>query len=106
MCNGLPATGARVTSGAEPIGVERPAEEYERGPKDTVIAYPNEVTRVVARFDKPGEYIWHCHILHHEDHAMMRPLIVGNGNEDDPALQAAADRRFNLYCNLQAPLGT
>ena len=105
MCNGLPATGARVTSGAEPIGVERPAEEYERGPKDTVIAYPNEVTRVVARFDKPGEYIWHCHILHHEDHAMMRPLIVGNGNEDDPALQAAADRRFNLYCNLQAPLG-
>ena len=104
MCNGLPATGARVTSGAEPIGVERPAEEYERGPKDTVIAYPNEVTRVVARFDKPGEYIWHCHILHHEDHAMMRPLIVGNGNEDDPALQAAADRRFNLYCNLQAPL--
>jgi spore coat protein A len=106
MCNGLPATGARVTSGAEPIGVERPAEEYERGPKDTVIAYPNEVTRVVARFDKPGEYIWHCHILHHEDHSMMRPLIVGNGNEDDPALQTAADRRFNLYCNLQAPLGT
>jgi hypothetical protein len=39
MCNGLPATGARVTSGAEPIGVERP-------------------------------------------------------------------RRFDLYCNLQAPLGT
>jgi hypothetical protein len=36
----------------------------------------------------------------------MRPLIVGNGNEDDPALQTAADRRFNLYCNLQAPLGT
>jgi spore coat protein A, manganese oxidase len=106
MCNGLPATGARVTSGAEPIGVERPAEEYERGPKDTVIAYPSEVTRVVARFDKPGEYIWHCHILHHEDHSMMRPLIVGNGNEDDPALQTAADRRFNLYCNLQAPLGT
>jgi spore coat protein A len=54
MCNGLPATGARITSGAEPIGVERPAEEYERGPKDTVIAYPNEVTRVVARFDKPA----------------------------------------------------
>jgi hypothetical protein len=36
---------------------------------------------------------------------MMRPLIVGNGDENDPALQAAADRRFNLYCNLQAPLG-
>ncbi|MEA2177775.1 MAG: spore coat protein manganese oxidase [Solirubrobacteraceae bacterium] len=100
MCNGQPATGGRLTSGAEPIGVERPAEEYERGPKDTVIAYPNEVTRVVARFDKPGEYIWHCHIIHHEDHSMMRPLIVGNGDEDDPALQAQADRRLKLYCGL------
>ncbi len=100
MCNGQPATGGRVRRGATPIGVERPAEEYERGPKDTVIAYPNEVTRVVARFDKPGEYIWHCHILHHEDHAMMRPLIVGNGNPDDPALQKQADRRFELYCGL------
>jgi spore coat protein A, manganese oxidase len=100
MCNGQPATGARVIGGATPIGVERPAEEYERGPKDTVIAYPNEVTRVVAKFDKPGHYIWHCHILHHEDHAMMRPIEVGNGDPDDPALQQAADRRFELYCNL------
>ena len=101
MCNGVPATGGRVKSGATPIGVERPAEEYERGPKDTAIAYPNEVLRVVATFDKPGQYIWHCHILHHEDHAMMRPLIVGNGDPDDPALQAQADRRINLYCDLQ-----
>jgi spore coat protein A len=103
MCNGLTASGGRVVGGADPMGVQRPPEEYERGPKDTVIAYPNEVTRVVARFDKAGEYIWHCHILHHEDHAMMRPLIVGNGDPDDPALQAQADRRYNLYCNLSAP---
>jgi hypothetical protein len=34
---------------------------------------------------------------------MMRPLIVGNGDPDDPALQAQADRRYNLYCNLSAP---
>jgi spore coat protein A len=100
MCNGQPATGGRVLQNATPIGVERPAEEYERGPKDTAIAYPNEVLRVVAKFDKPGQYIWHCHILHHEDHAMMRPLIVGNGDPDDPALQEQADRRFELYCNL------
>ena len=100
MCNGVPATGGRVKSGATPIGVERPAEEYEKGPKDTAIAYPNEVLRVVAKYDKPGQYIWHCHILHHEDHAMMRPLIVGNGDPDDPALQAQADKRFELYCNL------
>jgi len=30
----------------------------------------------------------------------MRPLIVGNGDPDDPALQAQADKRFELYCNL------
>jgi spore coat protein A len=101
MCNGLTAGGGRAVAGAEPIGVERPPEDYERGPKDTVIAYPHEVTRVVARFDKPGDYIWRCHTLHREDHAMMRPLIVGNGDPDDPALQAQADRRFDLYCNLR-----
>jgi hypothetical protein len=59
------------------------------------------VTRVVARFDQAGQYISRCHILHHEDHAMMRPIVVGNGDPDDPALQAQADKRFNLYCNLQ-----
>jgi spore coat protein A, manganese oxidase len=100
QCNGQTALGGRVTAGAEPIGVERGPEPYERGPKDTVLCYPGEVTRVVAKFDRAGEYIWHCHILHHEDHAMMRPLVVGNGDEDDPALQAAADRRYNLYCKL------
>jgi len=48
----------------------------ERGWKDTVIMYPGEVTRVIARFDLPGLYVWHCHILEHEDHEMMRPYRV------------------------------
>jgi len=47
----------------------------ENGWKDTVKANPGEVTRVIARFDLLGEYVWHCHILSHEDHEMMRPLI-------------------------------
>ena len=34
--------------------------------------------RVIARFDKVGRYVWHCHILSHEDHEMMRPFYVGN----------------------------
>ena len=38
---------------------------------------PGEVTRIVARFDLPGEYVWHCHILSHEDHEMMRPYFIG-----------------------------
>ena len=29
-----------------------------------------------ATFDKPGRYVWHCHILSHEDHKMMRPYRV------------------------------
>jgi spore coat protein A len=48
----------------------------ERGWKDTVIMRPGEVTRVIARFDLPGLYVWHCHILEHEDHEMMRPYRV------------------------------
>jgi spore coat protein A, manganese oxidase len=56
----------------------RPPENGERGRKDTVIAYPNEITRVKALFDRPGLFVWHCHILEHEDNEMMRPYRVGS----------------------------
>ena len=57
-------------------GTSMAAAPQERGWKDTVIAYPHEVTRILARFDIPGEFVWHCHLLSHEDHEMMRPLLV------------------------------
>ncbi|HBY98166.1 MAG: multicopper oxidase domain-containing protein [Ardenticatenaceae bacterium] len=50
---------------------------WETGFKDTVIAYPGEVTRVKAKFDIPGLFVWHCHIVEHEDNEMMRPYRVG-----------------------------
>ena len=50
----------------------------EWGPKDTVIVPPGQVTRVIARFDKVGGYVWHCHLLSHEDFDMMRPFDVVN----------------------------
>ena len=74
----------------------RGAEPGERGWKDTFIMYPGEVTTVIARWaptdlptdtkkDKlmfafdpsvgPG-YVWHCHIIDHEDNEMMRPYTV------------------------------
>jgi spore coat protein A len=53
-------------------------ELTEAGWKDTVIAYPGEVTRVNATFDKEGLYVWHCHIVEHEDNEMMVPYCVGN----------------------------
>jgi spore coat protein A, manganese oxidase len=55
----------------------RRPERWESGFKDTVIAYPGAITRVKARFDLPGLYVWHCHIVEHEDNEMMRPYRVG-----------------------------
>jgi spore coat protein A, manganese oxidase len=66
-----------------------PPESNERPAwKDTVKTYAGYVTRVIARFDlpagtvaKPGDefrYVWHCHVLEHEDNEMMRPYnIIG-----------------------------
>jgi spore coat protein A, manganese oxidase len=64
----------------------------ELGWKETVRMNPGQVTRVIMKFDLPSvpftvplssrttvtghEYVWHCHILEHEEHDMMRPLIV------------------------------
>jgi spore coat protein A, manganese oxidase len=62
----------------------------ERGWKETVRMNPGEVTTVIMQFNLPAvpftvpssprtggnEYVWHCHILEHEEHDMMRPLIV------------------------------
>jgi FtsP/CotA-like multicopper oxidase with cupredoxin domain len=64
-------------------GVARPPEPWETGPKDTVLALPGEITRVKATFDLAGQYVWHCHILEHEDNEMMRPYSVGP--EQDPS---------------------
>ena len=75
-------TGKLVFTGKPmaPESNERPAR------KDTVKAYPGYVTRVIMRFDvphgatvTPGQellYVWHCHILEHEDNEMMRPYKV------------------------------
>lgn len=76
--------GGRVylVPGSEP----RPPELWESGWKDTVIAYPGEVTRVRATFTAAGQYVWHCHIVEHEDNEMMRPYRIGPmqpGQPDD-----------------------
>ena len=59
-----------------PAGVPSPPLPAEQGYKDTVIAYPGQVTRIRATFDLPGRYVWHCHIVEHEDNEMMRPFVV------------------------------
>ena len=74
--NGATGTGFRLENIS--IGAASPAGDayVENAPKDVVTALPGQVTRIKATFDKPGRYVWHCHILSHEDHEMMRVLQV------------------------------
>jgi bilirubin oxidase len=65
-------TSAPARLAGPPVG----PESWETGYKDTVLAYPAQVTRIKARFDLPGLFVWHCHIVEHEDNEMMRPLFV------------------------------
>ena len=84
---------ASPTFSSDPI----PPDPTELGWKETVKMHPNTMTRVIMYFDVPpilkadgttvvptplsprtggNEYVWHCHILEHEEHDMMRPLVV------------------------------
>jgi spore coat protein A, manganese oxidase len=59
------------------LGPPVPPEPGETGWKDTVRADPGMLTRIITRFEGyTGRYVWHCHILEHEDNEMMRPFEV------------------------------
>jgi len=70
-----------------------PPDPNELGWKETVRMNPGEITTVAMQFNLPNlptaamrnavsprtggkEYVWHCHILEHEEHDMMRPLVI------------------------------
>jgi spore coat protein A len=93
-------TPAHIGSGTRPFpsvdgyldGPPLPTDPWEAGWKDTVQAHPGMVTRILAPFgplaaagipfgtrvQRPfaGRYVWHCHILDHEDNEMMLPYEV------------------------------
>jgi blue copper oxidase len=54
--------------------------EHERGWKDVVFVRRNETVRLAARFDQPAgrahPFMYHCHILEHEDNGMMGQFTV------------------------------
>ena len=59
------------------VGTPRPPAENEAGWKDTAVVYPSELLTIIVRFDSYiGRYVYHCHMLEHEDNDMMRPYEV------------------------------
>jgi spore coat protein A, manganese oxidase len=62
-------------------GPPLPADPGERGWKDTVKCPPGHVTSVIILFfPYTGQYVWHCHMLEHEDYEMMRPYWISPPN--------------------------
>jgi len=91
-----------------PTGAPRGPEPNEMGWKETVQMHPGEVTSVIFKWDmaavpfdvpfsnrnmgtalapiiaQANEFVWHCHILEHEEHDMMRPLVITGKNPQRP----------------------
>jgi hypothetical protein len=69
-----------------PNGTPQVPPAEERGWKDTAMVAPGQILRVIARFDDyKGKYAYHCHILEHEEHEMMRQfqtISCGDGEVD------------------------
>ena len=99
-------SGAYTGIGSPPFtGPPRGPDANERGWKETVKMYPSECTTVIAKWDLPNmsgylvngttpltpilsprtgnhEYVWHCHILEHEEHDMMNTIQVVDARND------------------------
>ena len=77
------------------VGSPTPPDANEVGWKETARVNPGEVAIVIMQFNLPAlssvmgdppsprtgghEYVWHCHILEHEEHDMMSPLVFTDG---------------------------
>ena len=62
------------------VGPAEPPDPNEAGWKDTVQAHSRMATRIIVPFSAyMGRYVWHCHILEHEDNEMMRPFEIISG---------------------------
>ena len=85
-----PGQGSSVPVTPFLTGRPKAAPANERGWKDTVVSMPGEVTRIRVPFGAgaaggaplaigssfKGEYVWHCHILEHEDNDMMQRYVI------------------------------
>jgi spore coat protein A len=69
--------GAFLSGKLQFMGAPRPPQANEAGWKDTAVVNPRDVLTIIVRFEGyTGRYLFHCHMLEHEDNDMMRPFEV------------------------------
>ena len=88
---GVLGTAPKITSISEFEFIYRDDEYYLGSARDTVVVLPGDPDALTGRgsvirvtFPKAGRYNWHCHILSHEDHEMMRPIHIVERRDRDP----------------------
>ena len=69
---------ASISLGRDPDDqLDHAIDDNERGLKDTIRVNPHEIVEIAVRFTSyAGRYMYHCHILEHEDRDMMRPFVT------------------------------
>ena len=82
-------TAAFTQGRLELVGNPRPPAPGEAGWKDTAVVTPSDVLTILVRFEGyTGRYVFHCHMLEHEDNDMMRPyevIAAGSSSQNAPA---------------------
>jgi spore coat protein A len=67
-------------------GGEIPLEDFDRGWEDTFAVPNGQTVQFLVKFSTyTGTFVWHCHILEHEDHEMMRPMRIVMDVVPEPA---------------------
>jgi spore coat protein A len=86
----------------------RDPKPFEQGWNDVVSVDPGDVVHLLVHFgeyeglfnDQTGEYMWHCHMIEHEDHDMMRPLQVQPVPKEETSSNEETDSRSSSTTSL------
>jgi spore coat protein A len=86
------STEALTRGTLELVGTARPPQPNEAGWKDTAVVSPGDVLTILVQFEGyTGRYVYHCHMLEHEDNDMMRPYVVIGGAAPAPTQTCGVD---------------
>ena len=90
--------------GREPIDPNVPLivgsvpQAWETSRKDVVISYPGEILIIKMIFNKSGLYVWHCHMIDHEDNEIMRPMYIKNHPDEIFDIATTNNLDVNMNC--------